>query len=214
MSISPFLERTSPFSSATSHFSTLDSKLNPIFKLSLLYLTNVFLVKMSGWTTEMAAALPGNGEADQTGAPVTQPFAQAVVDNRAKEHGWAAKVPYDYESYTKSNKQLMEDQAVFTGDNPEDFGTGGIRRGQWHSNVSFSRSRRLSFQTSVIRFFRGVLTARLFRRRFTSGRTSMEMLVPSSPNWRSNCLVPRTTFVLASISSRKCRHCQVGLQSH
>lgn len=161
---------------------------------------------MSGWTTEMAAAIPDNGEVDQTGVPVTQAVDPAAAGNRAQEHGWAPKIHYDYDAYNKSNKQLMEDQAAFLGENDEDIGIGGLVRGQWHSNVRFLSLSEVVFSTSMSKSFRKMLTPSLFRRRSTSGRMSMEMLVPNFPNWRNNCLVPRTTSVLASISRRKSQH--------
>jgi hypothetical protein len=85
---------------------------------------------MSGWTNDMASALPDTTQTDAPPAPAAE---ANTIDPQA--HGWAPKMAYDYESYTKSNKDLMAAQAEFTGEDPQ-IAVGGLRPGQWHSDVS------------------------------------------------------------------------------
>ena len=76
---------------------------------------------MSTWNTDdMASALPKTGpetgvDAGHNNAPL-QPAAVPANPNKAQELGWAPKVAYDYESYAKSNKELMEAHIAFTGE--------------------------------------------------------------------------------------------------
>ena len=74
---------------------------------------------MSTWNTDdMALALPETaGDASHNEASA-QPAVEPTNPNKAQEYGWAPKVAYDYESYAKSNKELMEAQAAFTGNKP------------------------------------------------------------------------------------------------
>ena len=80
----------------------------------------------------MTIGLPDNGDATQTNAPAQ--VAESTV-NRAQEHGWAPKTAYDYEAYTKSNKELIEAQSAFTGEDPE-IAVGGLKPGMWHSDAA------------------------------------------------------------------------------
>lgn len=69
---------------------------------------------MSAWNTdEMASALPeSSGEVVQDQTPTKS---EESGPTKAQLHGWAPVQAYDYESYNKSNKALMEAQAEFTG---------------------------------------------------------------------------------------------------
>lgn len=74
---------------------------------------------MSAWNTDnMALALPETAGDASRGEASGQPAVEPTNPNKAQEFGWAPKVAYDYESYAKSNKELMEAQAAFTGNNP------------------------------------------------------------------------------------------------
>jgi ATP-dependent RNA helicase DDX3X len=122
---------------------------------------------MSTWNTDdMALALPeAAGDARQNEVSA-QPAAEPTNPNKAQEFGWAPKVAYDYESYVKSNKELMEAQAAFTGNKPSasflesdlgsksfntnetftdcfirigedpDVAVGGVKLGQWASDAA------------------------------------------------------------------------------
>lgn len=78
---------------------------------------------MSGWdTSQMAAALPADDVQKNEQARIEA--APAVTEDLVHKHGWTAKTAYDYEQYTKTNKELIDDAAA-----------GGVAMGEWASNA-------------------------------------------------------------------------------
>lgn len=91
---------------------------------------------MTGWTIEMASALPTAPPANGGKVPAEAPILAAESTTKTpQEHGWAAKVNYDYASYNMSSKQLQESQTDIVMEEPE-IAVGGIATGQWHSNAA------------------------------------------------------------------------------
>jgi hypothetical protein len=86
---------------------------------------------MSGWTSDMAAALPpDSGDASAVaGAPAVQ-----APNTRAQDAGWVPKTAYNYEAYMKTTKDLAAAQVEFTGEDPQ-LAVGGLLPQQWHSEV-------------------------------------------------------------------------------
>ncbi|KAI6247525.1 ATP-dependent RNA helicase ded1 [Erysiphe necator] len=74
---------------------------------------------------------PFNMENLSNSVPVTNP----------QDHGWGDKVPYDYDSYAKTSKELAEENEARANNGDEAAihyagAVGGVRVGEWHNNAA------------------------------------------------------------------------------
>ncbi|EKD21527.1 DEAD/DEAH box helicase [Drepanopeziza brunnea f. sp. 'multigermtubi' MB_m1] len=103
----------------------------------------VKLVRMSNFNTEdMAAALP-TADGPPDGAHHGPP--EAPPGLTPQQYGWVRKTEYDYDTYNKSTKELLDTQGGVEGA-PETFqaepnaeieeAVGGIRPGEWANNAA------------------------------------------------------------------------------
>jgi hypothetical protein len=119
----------------TFHLTVVPTLLWFLLYITLLTGFHQILLKlsMSGWTTDMAAALPDSNNTPPP-AKVTAP-AGALPSMTPQEHGWGPKVEYRYEAYNKSSKDHQATLFTDGDEATEDIGVGGIARGDWASNA-------------------------------------------------------------------------------
>ncbi|TQS36895.1 hypothetical protein Golomagni_02646 [Golovinomyces magnicellulatus] len=80
---------------------------------------------------------PWNMESVSNAVPTTTPNDASA---KPQDHGWADKTAYDYETYTKSSKELAQEKEEraatnAVADHYQDS-VGGIPVGEWHNNAA------------------------------------------------------------------------------
>ncbi|POS84939.1 hypothetical protein EPUL_002483 [Erysiphe pulchra] len=66
---------------------------------------------------------------------------EAVPVTNPQDHGWGDKVPYDYDSYAKTSKELAEENEARANNGDEAAAhyagaVGGVKVGEWHNNAA------------------------------------------------------------------------------
>ncbi|RDL31369.1 p-loop containing nucleoside triphosphate hydrolase [Venustampulla echinocandica] len=101
---------------------------------------------MSAWDTkDMSTALAAEdsgplAQAEGSNPAVAEPATLAVtLAKTPQEHGWAAAEGYNYASYNKSFKEIAEENAQASMEDPSigiQGAVGGLRPGEWSSNAA------------------------------------------------------------------------------